>query len=104
MAAASLRSRATANSHLRVGLPGSAYFARCTRHRKGSVALSLPGHQTERRRRFYAKAAAVPAEGGFAVQLDGRTPRSPTGAALVLPTAALAETVASEWEAQLEYI
>jgi chaperone required for assembly of F1-ATPase len=43
----------------------------------------------------------APAEGGgFAVRLDGRTPRSPAGRGLVLPTEALAELVAQEWAAQ----
>ncbi|MFI4935021.1 MAG: ATP12 family chaperone protein [Caulobacterales bacterium] len=58
----------------------------------------------ERRKRFYAKADFGPAEGGFAVRLDGRIPRSPEGRPLILPTAALAEFVAAEWEAQGETI
>jgi chaperone required for assembly of F1-ATPase len=62
--------------------------------------LPLPGHQAERRKRFYAKVATAPAEGGVAVTLDGRTARSPTGAPLVLPTAALADLIAAEWDAQ----
>ena len=66
--------------------------------------MSLPGHQAERRKRFYATADVAAADGGFAVQLDGRTARSPTGAPLVLPTLALAELVAGEWAAQNEYI
>lgn len=57
-----------------------------------------------RTRRFYKVAAAVPVESGFAVQIDGRTPRTPGGARLVLPTLALAELVAGEWEAQGEFI
>jgi len=56
-----------------------------------------------RNRRFY-KAAQAAADGGFAVQLDGRTPRTPGGAKLVLPTLALAELVAGEWEDQGEFI
>ena len=66
--------------------------------------MSLPGHQSERRKRFYKTADAAPADDGFAVQLDGRTARSPTGAPMVLPTQALAELVAGEWAAQGEYI
>jgi len=62
--------------------------------------LSLPGHQAERRKRFYASADVAPVNGGFAVRLDGRTPKSPTGAPLVLPTEALAQLVAAEWAAQ----
>ena len=51
--------------------------------------LSPPGDQTERRRRFYAEVDTESVNGGFSVRLDGRTPRSPDGAALVLPTEAL---------------
>ncbi|MGI9169477.1 MAG: ATP12 family chaperone protein [Caulobacteraceae bacterium] len=50
--------------------------------------------------RFYARADAAPADGGFAVRLDGRVPRSPGGAPIVLPTRALADLVAAEWAAQ----
>jgi len=55
-------------------------------------------------RRFYKTAAAAPVEGGFAVQLDGRTPKSPARKPLILPNKALADTIAAEWEAQVEYI
>ena len=58
----------------------------------------------DRPKRFYAKADAGPAEGGFAVRLDGRTPRSPQGRLLALPTQALAELVAEEWAAQGDFI
>jgi chaperone required for assembly of F1-ATPase len=62
--------------------------------------LSLPGHQGERRKRFYAGVDVAAMNGGFAIRLDGRTPKSPTGAPLALPTQALAELVAAEWAAQ----
>jgi len=55
-------------------------------------------------RRFYKTAAAAPVEQGFAVQLDGRTPKSPARKPLILPNQALADTIAAEWEAQVEYI
>lgn len=55
-------------------------------------------------KRFYKAAAAAPVENGFAVQLDGRTPKSPARKPLVLPTLALAELVAAEWDAQVEFI
>ncbi|MBO9710259.1 MAG: ATPase [Caulobacter sp.] len=61
----------------------------------------------QRPRRFYKAAVAGPAQGeggGFAVLLDGRTPKSPAKSPLVLPTLALAELVAAEWEAQVEVI
>ncbi|MDX5349748.1 MAG: ATPase [Paracoccaceae bacterium] len=49
-------------------------------------------------RRFWTAASVVPAEGGFAVQLDGRPVRTPLKAPLLLPTGALAEEVAAEWQ------
>jgi chaperone required for assembly of F1-ATPase len=36
-------------------------------------------------------------DGGFEVRLNGRSPRSPGGRPLVLPTRALADLVAAEW-------
>jgi chaperone required for assembly of F1-ATPase len=51
-------------------------------------------------RRFWTHATTVPVEGGFAVHLDSRPVRTPRKAQLILPTAALAEAVAAEWQAQ----
>ena len=58
----------------------------------------------ERPRRFYKVVGSAPLEGGFAVTLDGRVAKTPAGARLVLPTAALAALVAEEWDAQVEGI
>ena len=55
-------------------------------------------------KRFYDRAAAVAAEGGHSVTLDGRPIRTPAKADLVVPTAALASAIAAEWEAQGERI
>lgn len=55
-------------------------------------------------RRFYKAVTVAPVEGGFAVLLDGRAPKSPAKAPLVLPTRALARLVADEWDAQVEII
>ena len=55
-------------------------------------------------KRFYKVAAAAPVEGGFAVQLDGRTPKSPARKPLILPSKALADMIAAEWDAQVDYI
>jgi len=51
-------------------------------------------------RRFYKVVETAPAEGGFAVLLDGRPVRTPGGARLLLPTAAVAAQVAGEWSGQ----
>lgn len=55
-------------------------------------------------RRFYKAVSVGPIDGGHAVLLDGRTPRSPGGHRLVLPSEALASLIAAEWEAQVEVI
>ena len=51
-------------------------------------------------RRFWKHAAIRPAEGGWEIALDGRSLRTPNKQPLVLPTAALAEAIAAEWDAQ----
>jgi chaperone required for assembly of F1-ATPase len=51
-------------------------------------------------KRFWTKAATLPADGGFAVALDGRRVKTPAKRPLVLPTLAMAQAVAEEWDAQ----
>ena len=48
-------------------------------------------------KRFWKSAAAVEAGGGFAIELDGRRVRTPARTELVVPTRALAEAIAWEW-------
>ncbi|SHI57644.1 ATP12 family chaperone protein [Wenxinia saemankumensis] len=55
-------------------------------------------------RRFWKEAGVAPREGGHAVLLDGRPVRTPAKAPLVLPTGALAEAIAAEWDAQGERV
>ncbi len=43
-------------------------------------------------------------QGGWAVTLDGRTPKTPAHAPLTLPTEAAARLVAGEWAAQGEFL
>jgi len=58
----------------------------------------------QRPKRFYKAVTVGEADGGHAVLLDGRTPKTPAGTKLVLPTAALAALIAEDWEAQVEEI
>ncbi|MBL4639856.1 MAG: hypothetical protein JKY57_04940 [Kordiimonadaceae bacterium] len=51
-------------------------------------------------RKFYTDVSVVTAEAGFQVTLDGRIVKTPSKAALLLPTYALAEAMAVEWRAQ----
>ncbi|MBD1204591.1 MAG: ATPase [Rhodobacteraceae bacterium] len=51
-------------------------------------------------KRFWQAAQAEPCEGGFTVRLDGRGVKTPAKAPLVVPTLAMAQAIAAEWEAQ----
>ncbi len=53
-------------------------------------------------RRFYTAVSVVAAGDGFSITLDGRKVKTPERADLTLPSRALAEAVAAEWEAQGE--
>lgn len=55
-------------------------------------------------KRFWTSAEVAEAPGGFAVTLDGRHVKTPAKAPLVVPSRALAEAIAREWQAQDEKI
>jgi len=48
-------------------------------------------------KRFWKAAAVVRVDDGFAVELDGRPVKTPARAELAVPTSALAEAIAAEW-------
>jgi chaperone required for assembly of F1-ATPase len=60
------------------------------------------GMRAPTRKRFYKDAGVKEAEGGFAVTLDGRPIRTPSGRVVAVPVRSLAEAVAAEWQAQGE--
>jgi chaperone required for assembly of F1-ATPase len=51
-------------------------------------------------KRFWIAAIAEPCDGGFTVRLDARPVRTPAKQPLIVPTLALAQAIAAEWEAQ----
>jgi chaperone required for assembly of F1-ATPase len=51
-------------------------------------------------KRFWTAAEAEACDGGFTVRLDGRPVKTPAKAALVVPTLAMAQAIAAEWDAQ----
>jgi chaperone required for assembly of F1-ATPase len=57
-----------------------------------------------RRTRFYAHAGVVDSSGGFAITLDDKPIRTPSGRPLVAPTRTIADGIAAEWNAQKEII
>ena len=64
---------------------------------QGHVKRDLP-------KRFYKMAAVQAADGGFAVGLDGRVPKTPGMKPVVVPSETLAVAMADEWAAQGEFI
>jgi chaperone required for assembly of F1-ATPase len=55
-------------------------------------------------KRFYKVAAVQTVDGGFAVGLDGRVPKTPGMKPVVVPSETLAAAMAEEWTAQGEFI
>lgn len=55
-------------------------------------------------KRFWTQAVAVDRDTGFSVELDGRPVKTPYKQALILPTRAMAEAMAAEWQAQTDLI
>ncbi|THH34467.1 ATPase [Aliishimia ponticola] len=51
-------------------------------------------------KRFWKQADIAEAEEGFTVALDGRPIKTPAKQGLIVPTKALAESIAAEWDAQ----
>ena len=65
---------------------------------------SRKSSRTPLRNKFYKSASAIETDGGFAVALDGKPIRTPGENALVAPNRALADAMASEWNAQVQQI
>ena len=57
-----------------------------------------------RRKRFYTAAGVAEAAGSFAITLDEKPVRTPSGRPLAAPTREIADVIAAEWEAQQEFI
>lgn len=56
------------------------------------------------RKRFYTQAAVAETSDGFAVRLDDKPVRTPSGRVLVMPNRRMAEAVAAEWNAQQAHL
>lgn len=51
-------------------------------------------------KRFWKQATVEATDGGYCVKLDGRAVKTPAKRPLVLPTQAMAQAIAAEWDAQ----
>ncbi len=67
-------------------------------------ARGVKGEIDQRPKRFYTDASIAPIQPGWTVLLDARALRSQAGQPFIVPTQQLAETIAAEWQAQVERI
>jgi chaperone required for assembly of F1-ATPase len=73
-------------------------------HREDGYGRAQHLNKVELPKRFYKEVGIGSAPGGYAVTLDGKTPRTPGQVPVVVPQQALAEAMAAEWAAQGEFI
>lgn len=73
-------------------------------HREDGYGRAQHLNKVELPKRFYKEVGVGSAAGGFAVTLDGKTPRTPGQVPVVVPHQPLAEAMATEWAAQGEFI
>ena len=66
----------------------------------------IPGRQAPppKSKRFYERATAEERDGAHALMLDGRAAKTPAKRPLALPSAAAAQVLAEEWDAQVAVI
>lgn len=57
-----------------------------------------------KQKRFWKQASVVERDGGYGVELDGRSVNTPNKTPLILPTLPMAQAIAAEWDAQDEKI
>jgi chaperone required for assembly of F1-ATPase len=57
-----------------------------------------------KRKRFYKEAGVAETDGGFAITLDGKPIKTPSGRTVIVPVREIADAIAAEWRAQQETI
>ncbi len=57
-----------------------------------------------KQKRFWREVSVTQSDLGYEVRLDGRAVKTPAKSPLVLPTRALADHIAAEWDAQVETV
>jgi chaperone required for assembly of F1-ATPase len=74
------------------------------KHRDDGYGRAQAHERSELPKRFYKEATVEAVDGGFAVALDGRVPRTPGMKQVVVPAEAIAQAMAEEWSAQVGVI
>lgn len=73
-------------------------------HRNDGYGRAQHLNKVELPKRFYKEVGVGTVPGGFAVTLDGKSPRTPGRVPVVVATRPLAEAMSTEWAAQGEFI
>lgn len=73
-------------------------------HRDDGYGRAQHLNKVELPKRFYKDVGVGSVAGGYAVTLDGKSPRTPGQVPVVVPQQPLAEAMAAEWAAQGEFI
>ncbi len=60
--------------------------------------------RTPQRKKFYAHASVTETPDGFAVLLDGKPIKTPSRKVVAVPARVIADTIAAEWNAQIDVI
>ena len=74
------------------------------KHRNDGYGRAQHLNKVELPKRFYKEVGVGAVAGGYAVTLDGKTPRTPAQKPVVVPQHAVAAAMAEEWAAQQEFI
>lgn len=73
-------------------------------HRQDGYGRAQAANKVPLMKRFYTSVTVAPAEGGYALLLDGRNVKTPGGKPVIVPTELLGRAMAQEWEAQVSEI
>lgn len=80
------------------------FLEEAEQHRNDGYGRAQHLNKVELPKRFYKEVGVGAVAGGFAVTLDGKSPRTPGQTPVVVPQRSLAEAMAEEWAAQGEFI
>lgn len=73
-------------------------------HRNDGCGRAQAADKVPLMKRFYTSVSVEPVDSQFAILLDGKNMKTPSGKPVHVPTRALATAMAREWEAQQEVI
>lgn len=73
-------------------------------HKDDGLGRAQKANAPQLMKRFYETVSVVGSDRGYALHLDGRNVKTPSGKVVIVPNAGLAELLKDDWEAQQEHI